>query len=87
MAKLSVFADEVTEDFPGQVQYLVRQNVPCIELRFINQKNIMDLTEPELSEAKKMIDDNGLSVSAIGSPIGKVKIDEPFDKLGDCKGA
>ena len=30
MARLSAFADEVTENFPGQVQYLTRQNVPCI---------------------------------------------------------
>jgi sugar phosphate isomerase/epimerase len=28
---------------------------------------------------KKMIDDHGLKVSAIGSPIGKVKLDEPFE--------
>lgn len=80
MAKLSAFADEVTDNFQEQVQYLARQNVPCIEPRFINQKNIMDLTKAELSEAKQMINDHGLSVSAIGSPIGKVKIDEPFDK-------
>ncbi len=38
----------------------------------------MDLTKDELDEAKKMIQDYGLKVSAIGSPIGKVKLDEPF---------
>ncbi|MBN2316858.1 MAG: sugar phosphate isomerase/epimerase, partial [Sedimentisphaerales bacterium] len=42
------------------------------------KKNIMDLTVAELKEAKKMIEDHGLKVSAIGSPIGKVKLDEPF---------
>lgn len=79
MAKLSAFADEVTDDFLGQVKYLASQHVGYIEPRFINKKNIMDLTRRELSEARKMIQDYGVKVSAIGSPIGKVKLDEPFE--------
>ena len=78
MAKLSAFADEVTDDFSEQAKYLVKENVGYIEPRFINRKNIMDLNKNELNEAKKMIQDHGLQVSAIGSPIGKVKLDEPF---------
>lgn len=79
MAKLSAFADEVTEDFLAQVEYLAREGVGYIEPRFVNKKNIMDLNKAELDEAKKMILDQGLKVSAIGSPIGKVKLDEPFE--------
>jgi len=78
MAKLSAFADEVSENFSEQVKYLSKENVGYIEPRFINKRNIMDLTKDELDEAKKMIQDHGLKVSAIGSPIGKVKLDEPF---------
>ncbi|MFZ2149301.1 MAG: sugar phosphate isomerase/epimerase family protein [Sedimentisphaerales bacterium] len=78
MAKLSAFADEVTDDFLQQVKYLAKERVGYIEPRFINKKNIMDLTKGQLNEAKKMIQDHGLNVSAIGSPIGKVKLDEPF---------
>jgi len=79
MAKLSAFADEVTEDFRGQVEYLVKENVRYIEPRFLDRKNIMDLSDSELKEVKKILDDNGLKVSAIGSPIGKVRLDEPFE--------
>ncbi len=79
MAKLSAFADEVTDDFLEQVKYLAGENVGYIEIRFVNQKNVMDLTRNELNEAKKMIADHGLKVCAIGSPIGKVKLDEPFE--------
>jgi sugar phosphate isomerase/epimerase len=79
MAKLSAFADEVTESFLQQVKYLESEGVGYIEPRFINKKNIMDLTKRELNEAKKIIDDHGLKVSAIGSPIGKVKLDQPFE--------
>ncbi len=79
MAKLSAFADEVTEDFLAQVEYLAGERVGHIEPRFINKKNIMDLTKGELDEARTMIRDHGLKVSAIGSPIGKVKLAEPFE--------
>jgi len=78
MAKLSAFADEVNDNFLEQVKYLTGERIGYIEPRFINKKNIMDLAKNELSEAKKMIQDHGLKVSAIGSPIGKVKLDEPF---------
>ena len=79
MAKLSAFADEVTESFRGQVEYLAKEKVGYIEPRFIDKKNIMDLNQNELREAKKLIQGHGLKVSAIGSPIGKVKLDEPFE--------
>jgi sugar phosphate isomerase/epimerase len=79
MAKLSAFADEVTDNFLEQVKYLAGERVGHIEPRFIDKKNIMDLTQNELNEAKMMIQDHGLKVSAIGSPIGKVGLDEPFE--------
>ena len=79
MAKLSAFADEVTEDFRGQVEFLATEKVSYIEPRFIDKKNIMDLGQGELKEARQMIQDHGLKVSAIGSPIGKVRLDEPWE--------
>ncbi len=83
MAKLSAFADEVTDDFRGQVEYLAKEQVGYIEPRFVNKKNIMDLNKHQLREAKLIIEDHGLRVSAIGSPIGKVKLDEPFEPYLD----
>lgn len=79
MVKLSAFADEVADDLGEQVGFLVSEGIGYIELRFVNGKNVMDLGGDELKEAKKLLEDNGIGVSAIGSPIGKVRIDEPFD--------
>jgi len=78
MIKFSAFADEVSTDFREQLRFLQSQQVPYIELRFVNKKNSLDLTKEELAEAKMLLDDHGIKVSAIASPIGKVKIDEPF---------
>jgi len=79
MARLSAFADEVTEDFRAQVEFLAGEKVGHIEPRFINKKNIMDLTKGELSEDRTLILDLGLNVSAIGSAIRRVRLDEPFE--------
>lgn len=79
MVKFSAFADEVTEDFAGQLAFLRSQHIQNIEIRFLNNKNIMDLGKEELLEAKSMLGDNGISISAIGSPIGKIKLDDPFE--------
>lgn len=78
MAKLSAFADEVTESLLQQAKYLSAEHIDFIEIRFVDKKNIMDLTNHELNEAKKILNDYGIKVSAIGSPIGKVRLDEPF---------
>jgi len=78
MAKLSAFADEVVDDFRGQVEFLAKEKVGYIEPRFVDKKNLMDLNKQELAEVRQLIRDHGLKVSAIGSPIGKVKLDQPF---------
>jgi sugar phosphate isomerase/epimerase len=39
----------------------------------------MNLSRTELLEAKTMLNSNGISVSAIGSPIGKIALDLPFE--------
>jgi len=78
MVQFSAFADEVSSDFKEQVDFLVAQNVRYMEIRFVNGKNIIYLDKNELKEVKRLLDQNGISISAIGSPIGKVRIDDDF---------
>jgi sugar phosphate isomerase/epimerase len=79
MFKLSAFADEISPDPQEQVDVLRKCGVRFIELRSINEKNVLDLTDMEVAEFKSLLDKNGFVLSAIGSPIGKVRIDEPFE--------
>jgi sugar phosphate isomerase/epimerase len=79
MPKLSAFADEVATDFLEQVKFLNSENISYIEIRFVNGNNILNLSKAELSKTKKILDDQGIKVSAIGSPIGKIKLDDPFE--------
>ena len=78
MFTLSAFADEIDPDPHRQIDVLKQCGIRHIELRSIHKTNVLDLTDLQVSEFKALLDKNGFRLSAIGSPIGKIKIDEPF---------
>jgi sugar phosphate isomerase/epimerase len=71
---LTGFADEVSPDFSEQVALLTTLGIRHLEFRSAWKTNILDLSEAQLTDAKAMLDDAGISVSSIGSPIGKIKV-------------
>lgn len=79
MAKfmLSAFADEASKTLEGQIAALQRNNFPYLEPRDIDG-GILTKTDEELTEVRKMLDDAGISVYSLGSPIGKYKAALPF---------
>ena len=81
MAKfiLSAFADEYSKNFDEQLIGLAENDIHNIELRGVNNKNVDKLTLDEVKEVKKKLDDCGIGLSAVGSPIGKIKITDDFD--------
>src|SRR5689334_19513668 len=76
---LSAFADEISPEPQEQIDVLSKCGVRHIEFRSILKTNVLDLTDLQINEFKALLDKNGFSLSAIGSPIGKVKIDTPFE--------
>jgi 3-dehydroshikimate dehydratase len=76
---LSAFADEISPDPQEQVDVLARCGVRHIELRSIHQTNVLALTDLQVREFKALLDRHGFKLSAIGSPLGKVPIDQPFE--------
>jgi sugar phosphate isomerase/epimerase len=79
MFTLSAFADEISPDPQQQVDVLKACGVRHIELRSIHKTNVLDLTDLQIQEFKSLLDRNAMGLSAIGSPIGKVQIDQPFE--------
>jgi sugar phosphate isomerase/epimerase len=78
MFTLSAFADEIDPDPQKQIEVLKQCGIRHIELRSILKTNVLDLTDLQVTELKALFDKEGLKLSAIGSPIGKIKIDQPF---------
>lgn len=75
---LSAFADEAAVDLNGQITALKENGLKNIEVRNVDGKGIIFHSKDEWKEISKKLADNGISVSSIGSPIGKIKIDEAF---------
>lgn len=73
--KLCAFADEAAADLAGQISALQRNGISLLEIRGVNGKNIKDMTKSEAREIKGMLDNAGISVHSIGSPIGKIALD------------
>ena len=73
--KLSAFADEYSSSLDGQIQGLSSLGIKYIEVRSLDGKNISKMSADEVSAAKQKLDDAGITVSAIGSPLGKIRLD------------
>ncbi len=83
---VSGFADEFDSNLKAQVGGFKGLGIDYIEVRFINKKNIADLTEEEVKDLKAYLDVNNISVSAVGSPLGKVTLDDDMDEhLKKCE--
>ncbi len=90
MAKfvLSAFADEYSKVLDEQIEGLKANGVGYMEIRGVDGKNVSDLTEDEMKAVKAKLDAAGIKVSSIGSPIGKIKVNDEFEphlkKLANC---
>ncbi len=75
---LSAFADEISPDPVEQVAVLKACQIRFIEFRSIYGTNVLKLSDAQIHDFKALLKGEGFGLSAIGSPIGKVPIDQPF---------
>jgi len=79
MIRLSAFADEVSPEPVEQLDCLTANDIRFVEFRSIFGVNVMDLSDSQHSEFRDLLRARGFGLSAIGSPIGKVGIGDPFE--------
>jgi sugar phosphate isomerase/epimerase len=78
MWTLSGFVDEISPDFTEQCQVAADLGLKYVEVRSAWDVNILDLKPEQLAAMKETLASHRLQVSSIGSPIGKIFIDEAF---------
>jgi len=83
MPTVSSFADEISPEPQAQMDALEANGVKFIELRGAWGVNVMKFSDVQQADLKKQFSDRGFRVSCIGSPIGKVRIDEDYRKHFD----
>ena len=76
---VSCFADEIAESLDRQIEVLSRLGISYVELRSADGINVSDFTMNFAKEVKKKLDQANIRISAIGSPIGKIGINDDFD--------
>lgn len=80
---ISGFSDEISSDFDTQLKTVKNLGMNYISIRGVNEKNFSEYSIDELNNyIKPKLDEYSIKVSSIGSPIGKVFIDdeEGFEK-------
>lgn len=75
---ISCFADEIDDSVDKQIALLKDLGITWVEFRSGDGKSIADYIEEEAKALKEKLDANGIGVSAVGSPIGKISITDDF---------
>jgi len=75
--KLSGFGDEIDTDPLVQSAVLLALGAHHIEVRSAWGVNVVDLDEEATARLRALLDEKGLAVSAVASPIGKVDVSLP----------
>lgn len=68
---LTAINDEIDPDMERVVEFLVRNHIQNVELRTANGRNLLDNTDDELRRIASLLGSNGISVSALASPLFK----------------
>lgn len=76
--RLYAFADEASKEIDGQIRAMLRNGLKGLEIRGVDGVNVSKITLEKAKEVRQKLDDNGLVTWSIGSPIGKLKLDEDF---------
>lgn len=77
MSSLNIFAfaDEASGRIDKQIAAMQRNGLNGLEIRGVDGQNIADISIEKAREVRRKLDDAGLTVWSIGSPIGKISIE------------
>ncbi len=70
------FADEASPMIDGQIAAMKRNGLNGLEIRNVDGENVSAISLDKAREVRKKLDDAGLTVWSIGSPIGKIDIEK-----------
>lgn len=78
MITISAFADEIAPDLRTQMDTCRANGVMHIDVRGIDGKNVSAMTVDEARRYRRQMDAEGFAVPCIGSPLGKIRMNEDF---------
>jgi sugar phosphate isomerase/epimerase len=76
---VSGFADEIGSDLDEQLDVLTELGIDHLDLRGVKGTNVLDFSEEQTRRIQRELDERDVGVTSIGSPIGKIGIEDPFE--------
>ncbi len=70
--RITGFADEVSSDLDTQIQTFHSLQLKAIDVRRIGGRNVLDLSDEELRDARDRASGHGIDIQSVGSPVNKV---------------
>lgn len=76
--QLSAFADEADSMLSGQISAMKENGISYLEIRGVDGENIADISAQKAKEIRRQLDDASIKVWSLGSPYGKIGIEDDF---------
>jgi L-ribulose-5-phosphate 3-epimerase len=73
--RLGVITDEVSHNLTEALDWVAAQALKHVEIRMVNGINVANLTDEQVSTVLLEVENRGLFVSAISSPVFKCALD------------
>lgn len=77
--QIHAFADEASSNMDEQIAALKRNCLNGIEIRNVDGTNVSEISVEKAKETECKLSNNGLAVWSVGSPIGKIAIEDDFE--------
>lgn len=77
--KIYAFADEASKQLDAQIRAMLRNGLQGLEIRGVDGENVSKITLEKARDIRAKLDDNGLIIWSVGSPIGKIKLTDDID--------
>ena len=77
---LAAFTDEAGDSFAEQILAMNENGITGMEIRSVDGRNVSELSVNEARDLGSQLAAEGLSVWSVGSPIGKISLQDDFEK-------
>lgn len=77
--KLSAFSDELSPEIDRQIEWLSSNGLEYMEIRGVDGTPVAEIGLEKAREVKEKLDRAGIRISALGSPAGKININDDFE--------
>ncbi len=77
MFQLGAFTDEISQDLAHACLVCGEYGVTGAEIRGVWNTPVQELSDAQVAEIKRIVDDHGMRVCSVASPFGKCELTEP----------